>query len=461
MAVPYSVYVHLFEVRNLQGVGSTNMSDPYANVLFKGLQQQTEITRDAVNVVWDQTFVFEDVMLTQDEFERENIVIQIFDANVFVRNKLIGQYSFGVEKTWSQPIPIHQFYKKWVLIADPSEPEKIQGYLKCSVTVLGPGDRAPSHALEDEAEKSSSDWLLKSPPIGKRMGYHLDVRVFRGEGLVPVGGDTFSGFVSIKFNSTVMRTGVASETSSPVWDTLLRLPVFIPILTDNIDMQIWDFKKGAPDELLSTVRWSFTDILSDSVPPTWVNVYSVPEDEVGRAGGGDFTLYMGRILVGLSASSSEMPVMVEKGTPGAPVPMTQPYALHFDLYRGSEIPCSGSVVVEVSFGPASRWTKPASINSKGEFEFECEPEHAAGDDGEDEAESAPGQAQFKSFDVYLPVMASDSPPLVHSMLYDIIINVRSGRFVGWSWFLLRKYVALPFTVIATALCVFPLCVHRI
>ena len=61
--------------------------------------------RNQVNVLWDRMFVFQDVQLNKDEFERDNIHLQVFDANVIMRNELIGQFAFGIQKVWSQPKP--------------------------------------------------------------------------------------------------------------------------------------------------------------------------------------------------------------------------------------------------------------------------------------------------------------------------------------------------------------------
>lgn len=63
-----------------------NLSDPYVVVSCHGQSQRTEITRNQVNVLWDRMFVFQDVLLNKDEFERDNIHIQVFDANVIMRN---------------------------------------------------------------------------------------------------------------------------------------------------------------------------------------------------------------------------------------------------------------------------------------------------------------------------------------------------------------------------------------
>lgn len=55
-----------------------------------GRTEETEIQRSTVNCVWDQHFIFDNLMLTEDEFERENIYLQVFEANTLARNQIIG-----------------------------------------------------------------------------------------------------------------------------------------------------------------------------------------------------------------------------------------------------------------------------------------------------------------------------------------------------------------------------------
>ena len=51
-----------------------------------GRSQRTEIVRSQNNVNFDRMFVFSDIRLTADEFERQNIHVQVFNANVIFRN---------------------------------------------------------------------------------------------------------------------------------------------------------------------------------------------------------------------------------------------------------------------------------------------------------------------------------------------------------------------------------------
>ena len=50
----------------------------------------------------------------------------------------------------------HEMYRKWVALMDDEDPGDtgVQGYLKLSIQVLGPGDKLKVHDEEEEARKA-------------------------------------------------------------------------------------------------------------------------------------------------------------------------------------------------------------------------------------------------------------------------------------------------------------------
>ena len=111
-------FTYLEEIRDIVPTsGPSSLADPYVLVSCAGRSQRTEIVRSQNNVNFDRMFVFSDIRLTADEFERQNIHVQVFNANVIFRNELIGQYSYGFKKVWSQPEPSqHQINRRWVVL---------------------------------------------------------------------------------------------------------------------------------------------------------------------------------------------------------------------------------------------------------------------------------------------------------------------------------------------------------
>ena len=344
LTIPYTIFVHVIEARDLRGKDSNNLSDPYVVVSCHGQSQRTEITRNQVNVLWDRMFVFQDVLLNKDEFERDNIHIQVFDANVIMRNELIGQFSFGVQKVWSQPKPTaHQFYKKWIILTDPEDAYEQMGFLLASVTVLGPGDSPPTHGSEEFLEPE-----VLRPPTGlgnTRRGYNMMVKIYRGEEIASDDGSEGGSdpFLSVKFNGIVMRTQPEYSTTQPEWNTLLVFPVFTPCLTDNIDLQLWAYKARSPDVLIATHRIKFSDLLSNQMYPTWINLYRLPYDErsgmFSQGGEGqlnEYSDYTGRIQIAISTSITDDPIMEERACRPVALPPTSEWHLHCDIYSGKK-----------------------------------------------------------------------------------------------------------------------------
>ena len=241
----YTVYVHVIEARDIAPKDSNGTSDPYLNIACCGQEQKTVISRNTLHVLWDQVFVFEGIRLNRDEFERESIHIQLFDANTIVRNELIGQYSYGIEKVWSQTKPRHQFFKRWVTLVSSEDPDMPQGYILATITVLGPGD-SPPHHQPDEEEAAHDVSIMKTPTIKNRRGYNLAFKVYRGENILKhrlqdQGGlDALptDAFVSVRFNGLMTHTSTEFSTFTPEWNTHIILPVFTPCLSDNIDVQV-------------------------------------------------------------------------------------------------------------------------------------------------------------------------------------------------------------------------------
>ena len=86
----YNVLVHVHEVRDLVGRNSNGMSDPYCVVSMFGQTFRTSVLKNRVNVLYDRRFVFDKIKLTERDFNRQAVHVQIFDANVIATNELIG-----------------------------------------------------------------------------------------------------------------------------------------------------------------------------------------------------------------------------------------------------------------------------------------------------------------------------------------------------------------------------------
>jgi len=72
------------------------------------------------SAVFDDKFSFPEVILTPDEYDRSMIRVEVFTANTFSRNELVGQFAFSMSKVRNQPT--HEFYQTWVVLMNPAYP---------------------------------------------------------------------------------------------------------------------------------------------------------------------------------------------------------------------------------------------------------------------------------------------------------------------------------------------------
>eukprot|EP00499_Haloplacidia_sp_CaronLabIsolate_P010402 CAMPEP_0196772422 /NCGR_PEP_ID=MMETSP1104-20130614/2224_1 /TAXON_ID=33652 /ORGANISM="Cafeteria sp., Strain Caron Lab Isolate" /LENGTH=856 /DNA_ID=CAMNT_0042142557 /DNA_START=126 /DNA_END=2693 /DNA_ORIENTATION=+ len=444
----YTVQVHLIEARGLVARRGKESTDSFCVVSVAGRKKQTEIQRNTVNCIWDEVFIFENIMLTADEFERENIYVQVFEANTFWRNELIGQYTFGFAKVNRQKEHRHQFFRTWVVLTDPNNPAEEQGFVRCTATVLGPGDKPPSHESTLVQRDDEEGELILRPPTVRRRGYNLNIKLYRAEGLPdmdPVSGSA-DPFVSIKFNGMVVRSNVVRRDANPVWNQHLWLPVFTPCMSDNIDVQLWDRQRGNPDELIATHRVTFSSLLSSSFGPAWINMYGTPVDNSGsrvwawikelvRRGDVEQTAFLGRLLLAMNAQMVDEPAMGDRSCPPAKEPRTQEYLLRMDLYAGSELSVGfkGKVMVEMCWGPdrntvQSDWAEFNEDSRRWEFSCGVVDERAP----HGGKPTTAGECQFRDVVDQLPRMKKTAEEVELAQLYDIVINVYAQSFLGAS-----------------------------
>ena len=242
--------------------------------------------------------------LSDKDFRRENIFIQVFDANVWRRNVLIGQYAFSLSKInaiekdeYDDAYHDHQLRRQWVALSNPDDPTIGQGFVLATVTVLKAGDVPPSFSSAEDSvagtsvagqsDASSLDpaklerQLLRAPAL-RRRGYNLTANVWRAEYLPDNAGKSPpSSFVVIKFNGITMRTDAEPRSAFPEWNQRLVFPVFTPCMNDNVDVQVWVHKRMAPDALLASAQISFNKLLNHDFGPLWMNLYGAPTSSAG------------------------------------------------------------------------------------------------------------------------------------------------------------------------------------
>jgi hypothetical protein len=83
--------------------------------------------------------------MNQYELETFELILEVYDHDPIFTNQLIGMYSIGLSTLYRNLN--HEFYKVWVGIFNPIDPNRTQGYLQISCFIVGPNERPPVHPV--------------------------------------------------------------------------------------------------------------------------------------------------------------------------------------------------------------------------------------------------------------------------------------------------------------------------
>ena len=188
--------------------------------------------------------------------------IDLYDHNALLTNELIGQYSIGLSTLYRNTN--HEFYKKWITMWNKDEPNKKQGYLLISCFIVGPNERPPFHAADEDFDPDAQDdsdedvevIAKKIENIKRAQGlvpiiypgmiekkYQLTVVVTKAEGIPFCEENVIKPFVSARAFGCVLVTKTAHN-GKPSFNAKLVFPIFYPVLNDKITMRIWHKKPG-------------------------------------------------------------------------------------------------------------------------------------------------------------------------------------------------------------------------
>ena len=118
-------------------------------------KQNTKVIYATINCVFDEVLIFNIKKCAKETFEDAIIKITVMDANSVPLQKNTEIGSFATDATSVYFSKDHEMYRKWVALMDDDNPEDtgVQGYLKLSIQILGPGDKLKVHDEEEEARK--------------------------------------------------------------------------------------------------------------------------------------------------------------------------------------------------------------------------------------------------------------------------------------------------------------------
>jgi len=162
----YQIQIHIIECRDLKGGSSSGLCDAYARVRIMGRIKKTRVIRKVSGCVFDDTLYFNFTGLTCSAIEEAGIELQVYDFDAFLAHKLIGMATFDARSIHA--LPNHEFYRKWVGLVNSKARDSngYHGFIKVSLTILGPGDEQLSHDLDAEYQKELAEEADQSTGFG-------------------------------------------------------------------------------------------------------------------------------------------------------------------------------------------------------------------------------------------------------------------------------------------------------
>ena len=384
----YQVQVHVIECRNLKGEDLNGSCDPVVQVEVLGERQSTSIKEQMRDPVFDEVLFFNLKNVDKEQLRDGMVSVACYDADTIGRNDMVGSHSFDLMGIYLHDD--HELYRSWVALVDLEEKDDsgAQGYMKLSITVLGPGDTQAVHDLaaerkeEKEAESAGGEdgmaAMCLMPPTLKLELEFLVVTVYIAEdlpamdtGLMGTGTDAF---IQVDFGGNPpCKTSVVTEKGAlvhPFFEEELWIPVMVPTMSSAVVISVWDEDTVTDDVIGFVSGFSFKQARAAPIEPRWANLYGAPHDiNSGEAAErmnrypNAASHYRGRVLIGArTVPSHDQPGRAqqlytearEKDMTAADLPPVARYTLRAFLMRGAELPTftvgSNQVSVKVSIG---------------------------------------------------------------------------------------------------------------
>ncbi|CAM9642788.1 unnamed protein product, partial [Hapterophycus canaliculatus] len=238
--------IHVIEVSDLKGKDSSGTSDPTVHASCLGTTKHTRVRKGVNSAVFDEVLYFNLPNLSRDQLMQATVNLRVLDANTFLRDSLIGSYQFDLLGIYVEKG--HEVYRTWVALRDAESGKEtgVQGFLKLSVTVLGPGDRQQVHDLAEEMQEELAKeaetgaggrggLVLMGPALIPQELRFLVVYVFSAQGLPgfsSVGVPSINALVQVDFagNPPLRSTAVKAkgrDELSPGWAQVLPAPAVV------------------------------------------------------------------------------------------------------------------------------------------------------------------------------------------------------------------------------------------
>jgi hypothetical protein len=249
----YQVSIHVIEARDLKPQDSSGTSDPfvYAKCSLGGTNK-TATQKSNNSPLFDERLVFSYKDLTRQALHEATITICVYDEDWFgLSRQMIGSCSFDLLGIYTKNEQ-HEIYRAWVGLTDTEENNDevgIQGFLKLSINVLGPGDPIPVHDLEEELKLERSRERDEPGAEGtiqwarERKLEYITMSIFKAQELLTTPSLILSSrvYCRLEFAGNKINSH-AAVVSNAYFNEQLWVPAYVPTMATRVVISMW--KRG-------------------------------------------------------------------------------------------------------------------------------------------------------------------------------------------------------------------------
>nr|XP_056711165.1 dysferlin [Euleptes europaea] len=327
----FQIRVRIIEGRQLPGVNIK----PVVKVTAAGQTKRTRIQKGS-GPLFDETFFF-NVFESPMELFDEPIFITVVDSCSLRTDSVIGEFRMDVGTIYAEPK--HSFLRKWLLLSDPEDfSAGAKGYLKVSLSVLGPGDEAPMEKKEGAEDKEDIEGNVLRPTGVCLRGAHFSLKIYRAEDLPQMDDAILDGvkqifgfesskknlvdpFVEVTFAGKTLCSKILEKTANPQWNQSITVPAMFPSMCEKMRIRVIDWDRVTHNDVVGSSYLCMSRISAPggelevddglgflpTFGPCYINLYGSPREFTGfpdpyeelNMGKGEGVAYRGRLLVEL------------------------------------------------------------------------------------------------------------------------------------------------------------------
>lgn len=181
--------------------------------------KSTDYKSATMNPIFNEMLFFEFQNLRTQDLETAMIQVNLLDHDMVGANNMLGSFTVDISYIYRMNKD-HELYRMWVAVTDPTdETQAINGYLKLTINVLGPGDKPPVHDpsknLLDKNDNGVNE--LFTPSRVQLQGHIIKYTIFRAEHLAPLDleSNNLDPYVKISFAGTKSESKAFKKTRNP------------------------------------------------------------------------------------------------------------------------------------------------------------------------------------------------------------------------------------------------------